>query len=103
MIGCETTHYSNTEIRRIAAHIEVINEKLPSQSYKLLGEIKGIDCSATYYTKATSEGAMQKLKAEAAALGANAIINIACENTGMSWKYNCNNSVTCFGDAIIKN
>jgi uncharacterized protein YbjQ (UPF0145 family) len=103
LVSCETVHYNNPEIRRMAAKIEIIEGNVPAEQYRMLGEVKGLDCSPTWYTKATSEGAMQKLKAEAAVLGANAIINVACENTGMSLKYNCNNSVTCFGDAVIKN
>lgn len=102
LMSCETVHYNNPEVRRLAAKVEIIEGNMPAEKYKMLGVIEGVDCSATWYTKSNSEGAMQKLKAEAAKLGANAVIDVACENTGMSWKYNCNNSVTCFGDAVIK-
>jgi len=101
LVSCETVHYNNPEVRRLAAKIEIVEGNLPADKYELLGVVEGVDCSATWYTKSTSEGAMQKIKAEAAKLRANALINVACENTGMSWKYNCNNSVTCFGDAVI--
>lgn len=101
LIACETTQLRDPQIRRQAAAVRVLDGGLPKEGYVILGEVQGLDCSATWYSKATPEMAMQELKASAAAKGANAIANIACENTGWSWVHNCNNSVTCFGDAVL--
>ena len=99
--SCETTQLRDPEVRRKAAAIQILDSSTSPASYKIVSAIEGIDCAATYYSKATPDMALLELKAAAAQKGGNAVANVACENTGWSWEHNCNNSVTCFGDAVI--
>jgi uncharacterized protein YbjQ (UPF0145 family) len=47
------------------------------------------------------EAARQNMKVEAGKLGADAVVNIACEeNNNVSWKHNCWKSTECRGDAV---
>ncbi|WP_319409597.1 Rcs stress response system protein RcsF [uncultured Desulfosarcina sp.] len=71
--------------------------------YKIIGTVKGLSCHRNAYQKQllTEEEAIEGVKLEAAILGADAVINVACQvNSGTDWVNNCWSSIVCVGDAI---
>lgn len=76
---------------------------IPQESYEVLGSVEGLACKRNLYASGAPsfEEARQGVKIRAAQLGANAIINILCEeNQKVDWGRNCWQSVICVGDAI---
>ena len=72
----------------------------PKQSVKLLGEISGADCSAAPYggrVWGTSQGAVEVLKAKAAAMNADAVVEITCYS--IPFLNNCWVAMKCNGSA----
>jgi len=71
--------------------------------YKILGTVKGLSCHRNAYQKQllTEDEAIEGVRLEAAILGADAVINTACQvNSGTDWVNNCWSSIVCVGDAI---
>jgi rRNA processing protein Gar1 len=73
--------------------------------YKTIGKAKGLSCHRNAYAprSITEDEAMQGVKINAVLMGADAVINIACQNNGVDWGNNCWSSIVCFGDAIKLN
>lgn len=71
--------------------------------YKILGTVKGLSCHRNAHQKQllTEAEAIEGVRLKAAILGADAVINTACQvNSGTDWVNNCWSSIVCVGDAI---
>ena len=105
LVGCAT----NPEIGSLSSEqrarldtMQVYNLGV-DRPYKVLGSVKGLCCQlSTHQTQASTEAeAMEGLKLNAAILGADAIINTACQIKSMpDLANNCWTSFVCVGDAI---
>jgi uncharacterized protein YbjQ (UPF0145 family) len=101
VVSC-TTPTISPEVRRIAANIKILNSnEISSNEYRIIGEAFGISCGKQLGNEPSMEMANQNMIINAAELGADAIINVMCEETGIDWKNNCWESIQCRGDAII--
>ena len=95
---------SNTEIRRAASKIKIIEsgDEVPS-NHQIIGEVQGVSCGGqnnTAQTPASKDEAYRELKLQAARINADAVINVFCEDTGVDWKRNCWTTIACVGDGI---
>lgn len=92
----------SSEQRARYNRIEVM-QTTPPHDYKMLGAVKGISCHRNAYQSSTltSDEATEGAKLHAAKLGADAIINLACQvKQETDWSNNCFSSIVCIGDAI---
>lgn len=74
-----------------------------NRTYKILGTVKGLSCHRYAYQKQlpSEDEAIEGVRLEAALLGADAVINTACQvNSDIDWIKNCWSSIICVGDAI---
>lgn len=88
---------------KVSQIIFLESEAIPKESYEILGSVEGLACKRNLYASGAPsfEEARQGVKIRAAQLGANAIINMLCEeNQKVDWGRNCWQSVICVGDAI---
>lgn len=79
------------------------NGVIPDDAYTVLGSVEGLACKRNLYASGAPrfEEARQGVKIRAAQLGADAVINMLCEeNQKVDWGRNCWQSVICVGDAI---
>lgn len=98
--GCATTAIEDPAIRRAAAGVELLETKT-TREFDILKEVTGISCARQVGSSPSIEAARQNMKVEAGKLGADAVVNIACEeNNNVSWKHNCWKSTECRGDAV---
>jgi uncharacterized protein YbjQ (UPF0145 family) len=72
-------------------------------SYQILGAVEGIACKRNLYASGSPslDEAKQGVRIRAAQLGADAVINMICEDKReVDWGRNCWQTVVCVGDAI---
>lgn len=88
------------ELRRRAASISIIEPAaLKGRTYVMLDEVRAVTCTSGIYRTNYSPQALQEmLKAEAAALYADAVTHVACSEGGI--RFECWTSYECRGDAI---
>ena len=68
---------------------------------KHLGTIEGISCHVMPYDPpASRENAIDQLLYRSKVLGGNGIANVQCQEEGVSFSKNCENSVTCNAVAV---
>lgn len=100
--SCASNIYPPPYKRYSTADIKIYDtEALSGQEYASLGEVKGVDCSPTWFRFSNSDNAMQKLIKEALEKGANGVINVSCWDSGIGPVAWCNNSATCKGEAVV--
>ncbi len=69
---------------------------------KFLGQIKATSCKHWMWDDAATTGnAMEQLRIKAYRLGAEAIVNVACDPLATNLGTNCWSSVSCSGDAVF--
>jgi hypothetical protein len=100
LLGCATTAIEDPAIRRATAGVELVESK-PTREFEILKEVTGVSCARQIGSSPSIEAARQNMKVEAGKIGADAVVNIACEeNNNVSWKHNCWKSTECRGDAV---
>lgn len=98
--SCATTAIEDPVIRRATSTVELFDAK-PARAFDIVQEVTGISCARQIGSSPSIEAARQNMKVEAGKLGADAVVNIACEeNNNVSWKHNCWKSTECKGDAV---
>ena len=60
----------------------------------------GVQSSMSMMGNITKESAVLEMKNKAYTMGGNGMINLMCQNDGLHFKTNCNNSVNCYGDVV---
>jgi len=110
MIGCASnppiSSLTSQERERVSNIVFLEGGQIPKDSYKVLGSVEGLACKRNLYASGAPavEKARQGVRIRAAQLGANAVINLLCEeNQKVDWVRNCWQSVVCVGDAILVN
>ena len=110
MTGCASnppiSSLTSQERERVSNIVFLESGQIPKDSYKVLGSVEGLACKRNLYASGAPavEEARQGVKIRAAQLGANAVINLLCEeNQKVDWVRNCWQSVVCVGDAILVN
>jgi hypothetical protein len=108
LAGCASnppiTSLTSQERAMVANIVLIESGVIPKDSYKMLGTVEGLSClrDDVDSTGPSVEEARLGLRIRAAQLGANAVINILCqENQKVDLKRNCWESVVCVGDAIL--
>jgi hypothetical protein len=82
-------------VRRAAANVQLLSaEQLATKQYRMLNEINSESCLQRGGSMAA---AREGLKPAATSVGANAVINILCEERSTGW---CWQAVVCTGDAV---
>ena len=100
LAACASTAIEDPEVRRATAAVELINGK-PERQFEILKEVAGTSCARQVGSSPSIESARENMRVEAGKLGANAVINIACEeNNNASFRKNCWKSAECRGDAV---
>lgn len=82
--------------------IQIYNST-PDRPHTVLATVSGLSCNrnAQQVQDISDEEAIQGIKIKAAALEANAVINLFCQkNSDTDWRNNCWASVKCIGEAI---
>jgi hypothetical protein len=86
--------------RRIAAVSIVEPGQKPDREYTILQEVVGYSCARQLGSTPTIDEAKEALRVEAGKVGADGVVNVACEPTGISMKKNCWKAIECRGDAV---
>ena len=77
---------------------------MPTRAYVLLQSLSALSCQNKFWDHApTQEDATDQLRAKAARLGGNGLVNVGCEPSGVgmtSVSKNCWTWLTCHGTAI---
>lgn len=95
---------SSLERQRVAEMLVFEAGSIPRDSYQILGAIEGIACKRNLYASGspTMDEAKQGVSIRATQLGADAVINMICEDKReVDWGRNCWQTVVCVGDAIV--
>jgi len=77
---------------------------IPRDSHQILGAVEGIACKRNLYASGSPimDEAKQGVRIRATQLGADAVINMICEDKQeVDWGRNCWQTVVCVGDAIV--
>lgn len=102
LYSCGSSRLSDPIARKAIRKTQLYND-IPEENIKVVKSLKGISCGKTWADHSSKSDALQSLKSKTAYIKSpvDGITNIACERTGFSWKYNCNNSWACYGDAFV--
>jgi hypothetical protein len=105
LVGCGSTprieDMSSAQRAKIAS-IQVM-ELQPQRPYEVVGTVDGLACKRNAYmeTEVSRSEAYDELKIKAAAIGADAVINVVCQKSSSTdWRNNCWASDKCIGDAV---
>jgi len=98
--GCASTSIEDPAVRRATAAVDLVVGK-PSHEYTIIKEVVGFSCARQAGFSPSVDAARENMRVEAGKLGADAVINIACEESSrVDWKRNCWKSSECRGDAV---
>jgi len=86
--------------RRISAVTLVEPGQKPDREYTIMQEVVGYSCARQLGSTPTMDEAKEALRVEAGKVGAEAVVNVACEPTGISMRKNCWKAIECRGDAV---
>ena len=89
--------------KRNVLSLAIYNEsQLINKKYKIINIVEGISCkNKTWDPAATKTDAINQAKYWAYEMGADALLNIQCEQPrGTTTTYNCWESITCTAQAI---
>ena len=108
LAGCASnpsvSSLSSLERQRVAEMVIFEAGSIPRDSYQILGAVEGIACKRNLYASGSPsmDEAKQGVRIRAAQLGADAVINMICEDKReVDWGRNCWQTVGCVGDAIV--
>lgn len=76
---------------------------IPKESYQILGSVEGLACKRNLYASGSPSlaEAQQGVRIRAAQMGANAVLNMVCEDKKeIDLGRNCWQTVVCVADAI---
>ncbi len=106
--GCATnppvSSLTSEERQRVAEMVILEAGAIPRESYQILGSVEGIACKRNLYASGSPslDEAKQGVRIRAAQLGADAVINMICEDKKeVDWGRNCWQTVVCVGDAVV--
>jgi hypothetical protein len=108
LIGCgsvSTRFVSglSAEDRALAAELPVYRERLPEESYKLVGPVNGLSCQLTHddQYRVSEENAIEELRRATFKAGANAVMGVRCDvlEQGQGTR-SCFRSIECRGSAV---
>ena len=100
IVGCASTAIEDPAVRRATSAVELVNGK-PTREFTILKEVVGTSCARQLGSSPSLEAARENMRVDAGKLGADAVVNIACEeNNSVSFKKNCWKSTECRGDAV---
>ena len=91
------------QLKRQVLSMPIYNEsQLFQKQYKVINIVEGISCkNKTWDPAATKTDAINQAKYWAYEMGADALLNIQCDNPrGTTTSYNCWESITCTAQAI---
>jgi len=94
---------SSLERQRVANMAVLNSDDIPKESYQILGTVEGIACKRNLYASGSPSmaEAQQGVLIRAAQMGADAIINMVCEDKQeVDLGRNCWQTVVCVADAI---
>src|SRR5512143_249840 len=99
-----TTEPSESVLRKKANAVTLVlpetqNAEL-NRKYEFVSTVKSSSCGRQQVSGFSLEAAQRMLKMEAAKVGADAVINITCEETNVRFSYNCGHAIKCHGDAV---
>jgi hypothetical protein len=107
LTGCASnpsvSSLTSLERQRVVEMVALKSGDIPKGSYQILGAVEGIACKRNLYASGSPSmaEAQQGVRIRAAQLGADAIINIVCEDKRETdWGRNCRQTVVCVADAI---
>ena len=99
-----TTEPSESVLRKKANAVTLLLPKTQGteldRKYEFVSTVKSSSCGRQQVSGPSLEAAQRMLKMEAAKAGADAVINIACEETDVRFSYNCSHAIKCRGDAV---
>jgi len=99
-----TTEPSESVIRKKAGSVTLLLPETRSadldRKYEFVSRVKSASCGRQQVSEPSLEEAQKMLKMEAAKVGADAVMNISCEDTGVHFSYNCGHAIKCRGDAV---
>lgn len=92
---------TDPETRRKIAAVQIVEPgQQPARESTILQEVVGYSCARQMGSTPTVEEAREAMRVEAGKLSADAVINVACEATGVSMTKNCWKAIECRGDAV---
>lgn len=101
IFSCASVQTVDPELRRKAANLPIISvAELGDQDYRIISEVLGVSCARQAGSDPSMEGAEQEMRVEAAKINADAVINVFCEEGGVTFRRNCWKTIECRGDAI---
>ncbi|MFO1434558.1 MAG: hypothetical protein U1F76_31510 [Candidatus Competibacteraceae bacterium] len=99
-----TTEPSESVLRKKANAVRLLlpdtQGKELNSSYEFVSAVKSSSCARQQGSDPSLDAAQKMLKMEAAKVGADAVINIACKETDLHFSYNCSHAIKCRGDAV---
>ena len=99
-----STEPSESVIRKKAGSVTLLLPETQgaylNRKYELVSTVKSASCSRQSGSEPSLEEAQKMLKMEAAKVGADAVMNISCEETGVHFSYNCSHAIKCRGDVV---
>lgn len=97
--GCASTEIEkNPELRRAAAKVQILDSgQARALQLTVLSEIEGVSCTVGQ-TAPSIDIARESLKISAAKIGADAVVNVVCQDGGRS--LTCDHRLVCRGDAV---
>ena len=104
LISCASSTLKDPKTLKDIQRVKVY-ESVSVNEYQILKKVEGISCGKTWWDQSSKDEALNFLKAKVVELKSefDGITNLVCQETGWSWRYNCNNSFTCFGDIFVFN
>ncbi len=97
---------SKPSVRQAISSVTVYNN-LEGRQFTKKGTVEarycqndGVQSSMSMMGNITKESAVLEMKNKSYTMGGNGIINLMCQNDGLDFKTNCNNSVNCYGDVV---
>lgn len=100
--GCASAPATtDPETRRAISAVTIVEpgQQAPRE-YTIIQEIVGYSCARQVGSTPTVDEAREAMRVEAGKLKADAVVNVACEPTGVSMKKNCWKTLECRGDAV---
>lgn len=100
-LSCASSATTDPGVRRRAAAVQIIEPgQQIAREFTIIKEVEGTSCAKQIGSNPALDVAREMMRIEAGKLGADAVVNVACEEAGTSFRKNCWKSVTCRGDAV---
>lgn len=102
LTGCATSStIQDPAVRRAVSAVQIIDpgEQAPRE-FTIIKEVVSYSCARQLGSTPTMDEAKESLRVEAGKLKADAVVSVACQPVGVSWKKNCWKAIECRGDAV---